>query len=126
MSVKRDLFHALKTARDQADSLLHKGKPEGLRYEGEARGLLMAIRAINAADAVDDGTGDGTEVVVQLADGWSLRSDDPGGDFTSGGYVRLCRPDGSEYVYWDSAEWEADPVLVMGAIVNAAAGVRFE
>ncbi len=64
------------------------------------------------------------EVVVTLADGWTLRSGDD--HFTSGGYVRLCRPDGSEYMQWDSAEWEADPALVMGAIINSAAGLRIE
>ncbi len=64
------------------------------------------------------------EVVVTLADGWTLRSGDD--HFISGGYVRLCRPDGSEYMQWDSTEWEADPVLVMGAIINSAAGLRIE
>lgn len=68
------------------------------------------------------------EVVVPLADGWSLRSgvydaNAPGARI-SGEYVRLCRPDGSEYQYWDSEEWKADPTLVMGAIMNAAAGLR--
>lgn len=62
------------------------------------------------------------EIVVQLADGWSLRSSDP--ELMSGDYVRLCRPDGSEYLYWHHDEWQADPVLVMGALLNAAAGYR--
>lgn len=62
------------------------------------------------------------EVVVELANGCTLRS---GGEtFTSGEYVRLCEPDGSEYCYWDQEEWATDPALVMGAIINAAAGLR--
>jgi hypothetical protein len=69
------------------------------------------------------------EVRVELSDGWSLRSgvydpDNPDA-LTSGEYVRLCRADGSEYAYWDQDEWASDPALVMGAIVNAAAGLRF-
>lgn len=68
------------------------------------------------------------EVVVPLTDGWSLRSgayDSKAPDaLTSGEYVRLCRPDGSEYQYWDMEEWRADPSLVMGAIINSAAGLR--
>lgn len=71
----------------------------------------------------DDG-----EVVVHVADGWSLRSGVIGGAapsaLLSGDYVRLCRPDGSEYQYWDSEEWKVEPTLVMGAILNAAAGLR--
>lgn len=67
------------------------------------------------------------EVVVQLASGWTLRSgcsDDEG--FVSGEYVRLCTPDGEEHLYWDNAEWHDEPVLVMGAIINSAAGVVLE
>ena len=68
------------------------------------------------------------EVVVKLSDGWSLRSgiEEGDGDFVSGSYVRLCRPDGSEAAYWDKAEWVEDPVLVMGAIINSAAGLRLD
>ena len=62
------------------------------------------------------------EVVVRLTDGWSLRSSDD--ELVSGGYVRLCRPDSSEYAFWTSDEWRDEPVLVMGAIINAAAGFR--
>lgn len=70
------------------------------------------------------------EVVVHLADGWSLRSgvyrpDDPHA-LTSGEYVRLCCPDGSEHLYWDQDEWATDPALVMGAIINSAAGLRVD
>lgn len=70
------------------------------------------------------------EVVVRLADGCTLRSGvydkSDLNALTSGEYVRLCDPDGTEYLYWDQAEWEADPALVMGAIINAAAGLRIE
>lgn len=58
------------------------------------------------------------EVVLQLVNGCSLRS---GGEVrTSGEYVRLCDPAGAELLYWDAAEWQADPALVMGAILNSA------
>lgn len=64
------------------------------------------------------------EVVLVLASAWTLRSGvaepDDGDSFTSGEYVRLCRPDGTEHLAWDQQEWADDPVLVMGAILNAA------
>lgn len=72
-------------------------------------------------DELTDGQG---EVVVELASGWSLRSGSD--DFLSGAYVRLCRPDGSEHLYWDKEEWATDPELVMGAIINSAAGLILE
>ena len=68
------------------------------------------------------------EVVVKLADGCSLRSGvyDPNAPdaLTSGEYVRLCDPAGEEILYWDQEEWANDPALVMGAIINSAAGYR--
>ena len=68
------------------------------------------------------------EVIVKLADGWTLRSGlTSKGWYESvrcGEYVRLCRPNGTEYMYWDKAEWHDDPVLVMGAIINSASGYR--
>lgn len=64
------------------------------------------------------------EVVVRLVDGWTLRSGAQ--ELTSGEYVRLVDPSGVEYAYWDNAEWAADPILVMGAIMNSAAGLRVE
>ena len=70
----------------------------------------------------------GDEVVVVLADGWTIRSGvyEPTAPDArvSGEYVRLVRPDGNEYAYWDQDEWEKDPALVMGAILNSAAGLR--
>lgn len=80
-----------------------------------------------SADALLDPDG---EVVVLLADGCTLRSgvydqSDPAA-LTSGEYVRLCEPDGTEYLYWDQEEWHTDPALVMGAIINSAAGLRLE
>jgi hypothetical protein len=44
----------------------------------------------------------------------------------SGEYVRLCDEHGEEILYWDQEEWAADPALVMGAIINSAAGFRVE
>lgn len=68
-----------------------------------------------------------TEVTVQLACGWTLRSGvfdlkDPNA-LVSGEYVRLCRPDGTESLFWAAEEWRDEPALVMGAIMNTAAAV---
>lgn len=79
-------------------------------------------REVDSALSDDSDTDD--EVTVQLADGWSLQSGSSTDAFTCGEYVRLCRPDGSEYLYWDQEEWATEPVLVMGAIINAASGYR--
>lgn len=57
-----------------------------------------------------------SETVLTLSNGWSLRSD-------AGDNVRLCEPDGSERLYWDSNEWHEDPVGVMAAIFDAATSV---
>lgn len=67
---------------------------------------------------------DAGEVTVPLASGWTLRSGSSTTEFTSGEYVRLCRPDGTEHLYWSNDEWATDPTLVMGAIINAAASSR--
>ncbi len=69
------------------------------------------------------------EVVIDLRDGCTLRSgvykvNEP--NLISGEYVRLCDADGKEILYWDQDEWRDDPALVMGAIMNAAAGLRIE
>lgn len=67
------------------------------------------------------------EIVVKLADGCTIRSgaqDKGDGALVSGDYVRVCEPDGTEYMYWHYDEWAADPQLVMGAIINTAAGLR--
>jgi hypothetical protein len=64
---------------------------------------------------------------VELADGWELRSGvyDPSDNaLTCGEWVALFDPDGREYAYWDQEEWRREPALVMGAIVNSAAGFR--
>lgn len=55
-----------------------------------------------------------TETVLLLQNNWTLRSD-------AGDNVRICEPDGTERLYWDSNEWHEDPIGVMGAIFGAAA-----
>lgn len=70
-------------------------------------------------DRIDTG-----EVVVRLIDGWTLRSGCTNEDLVAGEYVRLCTPVGEEYLYWHYDEWADDPVVVMGAIMNAAGGFR--
>lgn len=79
----------------------------------------MSGMAENLAEDLRDANG---EVVLQLANGCTLRSG--GIEYISGEYIRLCEPDGTEYAYWDQAEWRDDPALVMGAIINTAAGLR--
>lgn len=69
-------------------------------------------------------TTDTEEVELLLANGWKLVSGCYNPDPTSctcGEYVRLVDELGAEVCYWDSEEWGTDPVLVMGAIINAAA-----
>lgn len=66
------------------------------------------------------------EVVVKLADGHTLRSGSTNDAFISGEWVRLCDPKGKELLYWHNDEWKEDPILVVGAIINAAAGLRVE
>jgi len=85
----------------------------------------MSYEALKAMGSVID-----NEVVVKLADGWSIRSGvykpDEEGALTSGEYIRLVDPEGVEYLYYDQAEWEPnnEGALVMGAFLNAAAGLR--
>ena len=69
------------------------------------------------------------EVVVRLADGSSLRSgvyEARRGGPAAGEYARIVEANGQEYLYWDSSEWLDDPELVMGAIINTAAGLRLK
>lgn len=75
-----------------------------------------------AMPAPDEPTVIAGEVVVELMDGWTLRSSAT--DRLSGDYVRLVDDRGNEYAMWEHTEWAEDPVLVMGAIINAAAGLR--
>lgn len=97
----------------------------GFRIAGRAyKEQVRFWRAVMQAMPRAHGTAtDAEEVVVELADGWTLRSSSE--EFTAGDYVRLCKPDGTEYCYWHYDEWQDDPRLVMGAIVNAAAGRRW-
>jgi hypothetical protein len=46
-TLKRDLFFAYRDARNQSTSLLHSGRESGIRYEGEAEGILKAIRILD-------------------------------------------------------------------------------
>ena len=63
------------------------------------------------------------EVVLQLAEGWTLRSGPEynleNRDHNTGAYVRVCGPDGSEWLAWHHSEWRANPVGVMGEIIFA-------
>ncbi len=65
---------------------------------------------------------DAEEVVVELANGYSLRSGcHEDGVIDAGDYVRLCAPNGTERLRWDSDEWQRAPVTVMSAIMVMAA-----
>jgi hypothetical protein len=65
----------------------------------------------------------GEETVVHLADGCQIRTG-PGEYHEAGEYVRILDQVGTELHYWHHEEWIADPVSVMGAILNCAAGSR--
>lgn len=78
----------------------------------------------NTNTAVNRLLNDDGEIVVPVAAGCTLRS--ASDTFLSGEYVRLCDGEGNELLYWDHTEWQEDPVLVMGAILNAAAGLRID
>ncbi|MBC8737413.1 hypothetical protein F6X40_11415 [Paraburkholderia sp. UCT31] len=58
----------------------------------------------------------GQEAAVVAHNGFELRYDCDQELLT---YVRICDPLGREIAYWVSEEWEADPQLVMGAILGA-------
>lgn len=86
----------------------------------DENGVVVALPGdvVDHSYASEDGK---KETVVELADGSTLRT--AAGELL-GSYVRLCEPDGDEYLYYDHVEWAEDPELVMGALLNAAAGLR--
>jgi len=57
-------------------------------------------------------------MIVTLKNGNTIRSDSE--EYMAGDYVRVCDPKGIEIQYWDSMEWQEEPVLVMGAILRCA------
>lgn len=59
------------------------------------------------------------ELIVELANGFTLRSASV--EYTAGDYVRLVDPNGDEVILWEAYEWAAEPVLIMGSIIAAAA-----
>lgn len=70
---------------------------------------------------------DSDEVVATLLDGTTIRSgvyDVDKALYLCGEYVQVVDVVGNEVAYWDYKEWEEDPILVMGAMVNALAGSR--
>ncbi len=85
----------------------------------------MSYEALKRMGLIHDG-----EVVVKLADGWFIQSGiyrrnrSTEDVLTSGEYIRLVDPEGVEYLYYDQQEWQDEPALVIGAFINAAAGLR--
>jgi hypothetical protein len=61
----------------------------------------------------------GTEYVVALANGKTIRTDSYAANAGGSSYVRVCNRDGEEIAYWIHNEWESEPELVMGAILGA-------
>ena len=59
------------------------------------------------------------QIIIPLPNGGTLRCDE-GIECAWGSAVRICDSTGNEIVMWDSAEWEATPEEVMGAIFAAA------
>ena len=66
----------------------------------------------------------GEEVVVNLGDGYSIRSGSSLKGYTSGEYVRICDKNNEELIYWSYDEWRDDPILVVGAILNVASHLQ--
>jgi hypothetical protein len=62
----------------------------------------------------------GTECVIQLGNGNTIRTDTYDSNPAGSSYVRICAPGGHEIAYWTYTEWAEDPQLVMGAILGAA------
>jgi len=62
----------------------------------------------------------GSECVIQLANGNTIRTDTYASNPAGSSYVRVCAPDGDEIAYWAYTEWAEDPQLVMGAFLGAA------
>lgn len=72
---------------------------------------------------------EGDETVVALVDGCTIRSggDEDRPDCIAGGYVRIVdETTGEDVGYWTAEEWAEDPILVMGAMLNCAAGARLD
>jgi hypothetical protein len=104
------------------------GTPESQASGERITDLAQFIAAESSAERDRERARDPQTVTVVLADGWELRSgiydhDSPDAR-TCGEWVSLHTAEGREYAYWDQSEWQTDPALVMGAIVNAAAGYR--
>lgn len=59
------------------------------------------------------------ELIINLANGCTLRCGPSEDETMYGGYVRICDAQGNEIVYWDQQEWADEPELVMGAIFGA-------
>ena len=65
----------------------------------------------------DDSKRDGSECVLELANGNALRCPAYPAPCS---YVRVTNREGQETSYWDRDEWERAPEEVMGAILGAA------
>jgi len=59
--------------------------------------------------------------ILVLDNGAVIVSGSETDDYTAGSEVTVYDSEGVEIGHWDSAEWEEDPVLVMGAILCCAA-----
>ena len=62
----------------------------------------------------------GNECIIQLFNGYSIRTDSSADNPDGSSYVRVCDQNGEEIAYWSCDEWAEDPQLVMGAILGAA------
>jgi len=79
--------------------------------------------AFNTGKCNCDGSGATKhEVIVKLADGCTVRSGSAAR--LAGDYIRICNPNNEEIAYWHCDEWENEPILTMGAIINFMAGKR--
>lgn len=63
---------------------------------------------------------DVNECVIELLNGFSIRTDSASDNPEGSSFVRVCDRNGNEVAYWTSDEWRESPEEVMGAILGAA------
>lgn len=85
----------------------------------DTAGIDELCEAINAPETVPYGVSPKTEAYIVMPSGMVLVFESPELSPKGTDYVRILDPLGGELYYWDSAEWEEDPELVMGVICHS-------
>jgi hypothetical protein len=84
---------------------------------------LYALFSSPGTPIVDGGDGYGSELVLGLADGSSIRCPSL---VIEGFWVRIVDSDDLEIAYWDEEEFRVDPEVVLGALMGAASEAVLE